>query len=112
MDFVKKVIVPVAAAAFLAALFYPLCSEGGVCDYRKLWILVGIPFGIHRMYFWMVPKNFDVGGTAGLFVLNLLAGGIIGGIVLTWKLLYAAGYLLCAAGKCFTGILKKGEKDR
>ena len=33
--FLRKVVVPVAAAVFLTALFYPLCVENGVCDYLK-----------------------------------------------------------------------------
>lgn len=47
-ELVKKVIVPVGAAVFLAALFYPLCVDHGQCDYLKLWMFVGIPFGVHR----------------------------------------------------------------
>lgn len=43
-EFTKRVIVPVVAAIFLAALFYPLCVENSVCDYLKLWVLMGIPF--------------------------------------------------------------------
>ena len=30
-------------------------------DYLKLWILVGIPFGIRKMQIWIVPRNRDVG---------------------------------------------------
>lgn len=44
-EFMKKVIVPVGTAVFLGALFYPLCVEQGQCDYLKLWMFVGIPFG-------------------------------------------------------------------
>lgn len=77
-EFAKKVIAPVKAAMFLAALFYPLCVENGACDYLKLWILMGIPFGIHRMFIWVMPKGFDLGGTVGILVINLLAGGVIG----------------------------------
>lgn len=92
-EFVKKVIAPVGAAAILAALFYPLCVENGQCDYLKLWIFMGIPFGIHRMFLWIIPKGFDIGGTVGMFVFNLLVGGVIGGFVLAWRLLMAVCYL-------------------
>ncbi|SCI50741.1 Uncharacterised protein [uncultured Roseburia sp.] len=93
-EFVKKVIAPVGAAAILAALFYPLCVENGQCDYLKLWIFMGIPFGIHRMFLWIIPKGFDIGGTVGMFVFNLLVGGVIGGFVLAWRLLMAVCYLV------------------
>jgi hypothetical protein len=93
-EFAKKVIVPVVAAIFMAALFYPLCVENGVCDYLKLWVLMGIPFGVHRMFVWVIPKGFDLGGTVGILVINLLAGGVIGGIILAWWLvLYLARYV-------------------
>ena len=61
-EFMKKVIVPVGTAVFLGALFYPLCVEQGQCDYLKLWMFVGIPFGVQRMFLWIIPRGFDIGG--------------------------------------------------
>ena len=78
-EFVKKVIAPVGAAVFLTAMFYPICVEHGQCDYLKLWMFVGIPFGIHRMFLWIIPKGFDIGGTEGGLVVYLLFGGVVGG---------------------------------
>ena len=95
-EFVKKVIAPVGAAAILAALFYPLCVENGQCDYLKLWIFMGIPFGVHKMFLWIIPKGFDIGGTVGVFVFNLLIGGVIGGVILTGRLVLAVFYLVKA----------------
>lgn len=93
-EFFIKTIVPVVAAMVLFALFYPLCVDDGICDYRKLWILAGIPFGVHRMYFWLIPKGFDIGGTVGMLVFNLLIGGVIGSVILAWRLIVAAFYLV------------------
>lgn len=92
-EFVKKVAVPVGGAVFLAEVFYPLCMENGQCDYLKLWMFVGIPYGIHRMFLWVIPKCFDIGGTVGVLALNLLVGGVIGGIILTVRLVLAVLYL-------------------
>lgn len=92
--FVKKVVVPVGTAIILAALFYPCCMEDGQCDYLKLWMFTGIPFGIHRMFLWIIPKGFDIGGTVGMFVFNLLISGVIGGFILAWRLLMAVCYLV------------------
>lgn len=92
--FTKRVIAPVVAAIFLEALFYPLCVENDVCDYLKLWVLMGIPFGVHRMFAWVIPKGFDLGGTVGILVINLLVGGVIGGMILAWRLVMAAIYLV------------------
>ncbi len=101
-EFIKRVVIPVASAVFLAALFRPLCMENGECDYLSLWWFMGIPFGIHRMFFWVIPKGYDIGGTVGILFLNVLAGGVIGGIVLARRLLLVAAYLV----KAVTTIVK------
>lgn len=106
-EFLKKVAFPIGAAVFLTALFYPLCVEKGVCDYLKLWILVGIPFGVHRMFVWVIPKGFDIGGTVGVLVMNLLIGGVIGGVILIWRLVLAIFYLVQYTG---IGIFKLARK--
>lgn len=107
MKFLKRVIVPVVSVMFLAAMFRPLCMEDGVCDYLKLWIIVGIPFGIHRMFFWVIPRGYDLGGTLGIWTLNLLVGGVIGGVVVIWRLAMAVLYLLKMAATGTTWTVRK-----
>lgn len=75
-EFVKRVIFPEVSVIFLAKLFMPLCMEHGELDYLKLWFLIGIPFGIHRMFFLMIPKGYDIGGTMGVLMMNLLIGSV------------------------------------
>ncbi len=77
-EFLENVAVPLLGIAVVMLIVYPFCVENGVCDYRKLWIVSGIPFGVQKMYFWMIPKGFDIGGTVGMFAFNLLVGGLIG----------------------------------
>ena len=55
---------------------------------------MGVPFGICRMFFWIIPKGYDIGGTVGILFINVLVGGVIGGIVLVWRLMVAAVYLV------------------
>ena len=93
-DFIKKVTIPIVATILLFAWFYPLCVNNGGCDYLKLWILMGIPFGIHRMFVWVIPKGFDIGGTVGVWAFNFLVGGMIGGVILIWHLILAIYYLI------------------
>lgn len=85
-EFLRKTIVPVVAAMFLVALLYPLCVENDVCDYLKLWVLMGVSFGVYQMFVWVLPKGFDLGGTVGILVINLLVGGMI----MVWRLVMAA----------------------
>ena len=106
-EFVKKAVIPVVSALFLAALFRPLCMENGECNYLSLWWFMGIPFGIHRMFFWIIPKGYDIGGTVGILFINVLVGGVIGGIVLVWRLLVAAVYLVKAAVAVIRWTVKK-----
>ena len=88
-ELILKAVLPVCLAAAALAVFYPLCAGEDGCDYLKLWLLAGIPFGVHRMFLWIVPKGFDIGGTIGVFVLNLLVGGMIGGVVMVWQICIA-----------------------
>lgn len=93
-EFLKKVILPVLAAWVLFSILVPVCTEHGVCDWRKLLIFAGIPFGIHKMFFLLVPGGFDIGGTLGVVVLNVLIGGMIGSVILIWRLFMAGIYLI------------------
>lgn len=106
-EFIKRVVIPVVSALFLAALFRPLCMENGECDYLSLWWFMGIPFGIHRMFFWVIPNGYDIGGTVGILFLNVLVGGVIGGIVLAWRLLLAAVYLAKAVAAIISRTVRK-----
>ena len=78
----KKVIWPVMTALFLAVVFRPLCMAEDGIDYWKLLFLMGIPFGVQKMFVWLIPSGYGIGETVGIFALNLLVGGIIGGFIL------------------------------
>ena len=106
-ELMKQVVFPIVAVVVLIALFYPLSLDNGECDYLKLWLLVGIPFGVHRMFFWIIPKGFDIGGTVGVIVFNLLIGGVIGSMVLIWRLFKAVFYLIKIIGSTGIRVVKK-----
>jgi len=84
-------------------MFLPVCREGGKVDYFLLWILVGCPFGIRKMVLWLVPGSFGIAGTVGVFALNFIIGGLIGGVVAIYRLVYAAFYLLRIVFGMITG---------
>lgn len=67
-------------------------TKDGVTDYVWLFILCGLPFGIPRMFAWIVPGG-SLGTALPLFLLNFIIGGVIGGFVLVWRLLVAAWYI-------------------
>ena len=49
--------------AWLMHHFYIV--EGQV-DIFRMWMLIGFPFGIYRIRLWLIPRNFDLGGTGGV----------------------------------------------
>lgn len=100
--FVKSVL-PVAVATALYFIFKSACMKDGTMDYVWLWILCGLPFGMHRMCLWLIPGGRSFGGGIALFALNFIVGGVIGGFVLAWRLLVAAWYVPLTAYRLIAG---------
>lgn len=92
-EFFKKSVVPVVLAMLLVCIFKSACTKDGVVDYVWLWILCGLPFGLHRMCLWIVPGGGSMGSSIALFALNFVIGGVIGGFVLVWRLVVALWYV-------------------
>ena len=91
--FFFKSVLPVTMALILYCIFKSACVKNGELDYVWLWILCGLPFGLHRMCLWIVPGGGSLGGGIALFALNFIIGGVIGGFVLTWRLIVAVWYV-------------------
>ena len=67
--FLKEVLLPIALAFCLASFLKPIYMPDGVCDYFLMWICV-----------WLVPSGYGISGSVGIFALNLIIGGLIGGL--------------------------------
>lgn len=91
VDGVKRVLFKIVFPAILIALWltvcYPVCKKAEGFDWFLFWIMAGCPFGIRRMCMWLVPVNFDIGGSIGVLALNCIIGGLIGGVVLIVKII-------------------------
>lgn len=70
--FIKKTLLPVAVATTLFFIFKSACTKDGITDYFMLWLLCGLPFGIHRMFLWIIPGGRSFGGSIAVFALNIL----------------------------------------
>ena len=90
-DFMKKTVVPVAVVLLLFSVFSRIFVENGTPDYFLIWLACGVPFGIGKM-FTLIPIGFGISGTVGVVALNLVLGGLIGGVILIWKLAVARRY--------------------
>ena len=93
-EFFIKSILPVVTALLLVCIFKSACMKDGTLDYVWLWILCGLPFGIHRMRLWVMPGGSSFGGGIAVFALSFILGGVIGGFVLIWRLIVAVWYIL------------------
>lgn len=91
-DFLKKTVLPVILALLLFSIFSRIFTENGTTDYFLVWLACGVPFGIGKM-FTLIPIGMDISGTVGVFALNIVLGGLIGGVILIWKLAVAVWYL-------------------
>lgn len=89
---IKKTVIPVVVALFLFSMFSRIFIENGAPDYFLIWLACGVPFGIGKM-FTLIPIGFGISGTVGVVALNLVLGGLIGGVILIWKLAVALWYL-------------------
>ncbi len=85
--FLREVLLPLVVAVLLSFLFKPVYMKDGAINYVLLWICIGFPFGIRRMFLWLVPHRFDLAGTVGVVLLNVIVGGIIGGFALVLQLI-------------------------
>ena len=92
-DFFKKTVLTVLIAGVLFYWATLVFTKDGVTNYFYVWLCCGIPFGIRRMFVWLVPHGYDIAGTVGIIALNFILGGIIGGVILIWRLVVAAWYI-------------------
>ena len=95
--FFFKSVLPVTVALILYCIFKSACVKNGELDYVWLWILCGLPFGLHRMCLWIVPGGGSLGGGIALSdVMGIIGGAVVGVLTLGipwqeyWKYTYNA----------------------
>ena len=91
-DFMRKTVLPVVVALLLFSIFSRIFVENGIPNYFLIWLACGVPFGIGKM-FTLIPIGFGISGTVGVVALNIVLGGLIGGVILIYRLAVAVWYL-------------------
>lgn len=81
-----KIVIPMLLMTIWLMLCYPVCSKADGFDFFLYWILAGFPYGIRKMCTFLIPKNFGIGGSMGVLALNGIVGGLIGGVVLLFRI--------------------------
>ena len=92
-DFLREPFCPPLSHCFYSSCLRTSLQRTGRPITFYVWLCCGIPFGIRRMFVWLVPHGYDIAGTVGIIALNFILGGIIGGVILIWRLVVAAWYI-------------------
>lgn len=96
-EFFKRLAVPIIIALLTAFFCQPLyLATDGSCDYVLMWILIGIPFGIQKMFIWLVPSKCSIANATGIIVINILIGGMIGIFVFAFRIASGMLYMIAA----------------
>lgn len=77
-----KILFPIIGIALWLAVCYPICNRPEGFNYFMFWIIAGMPFGIRFMCLKLIPKGYGLTGAIGVFALNAVIGGLIGGAML------------------------------
>ena len=91
-SFLKNSVLPVVVALVLYSIFSRIFVDNGTIDLFLIWLACGVPFGIGKM-FTLIPIGFGISGTVGVIALNIVLGGLIGGVILIYRLAVAVWYL-------------------
>ena len=81
-NLMTKIILPALGILLWLAICYPISKRPEGFNYFLFWILAGFPFGIKFMCLKLVPKEYGLTGAVGVFALNAVIGGLIGGAML------------------------------
>ena len=99
-EFFKRLAVPIIISLLTAFFCQPwYLATDGSCDYAIMWILIGIPFGIKKMFIWLVPSKCSIANAAGIIVINILVGGLIGIFVFAFRIASGMLYMIAAIVK-------------
>ena len=92
-----KALLPLALAGLIMFFaYYALrTSVTGQDLYFYMLFIAGIPFGVRRMFIWLVPSG-SFQWVIGVTAFNFIIGGFIGMFVLIWKMILAVFLIIKA----------------
>lgn len=78
---------------------YYICKSEDGFQYFIYWIIMGFPFGFQKLRMLLIPKGFGIAGEIGVFALDAIVAGLIGGIFLVKKIVVIMADYVRAIGK-------------
>ena len=92
-DFLKFVVLPVVLALFLY-WFATMIFQTSEHRVAYTLLFMGVPYGIRRMFLWVIPVGYGLAGTIGILAVNIIVGAVIGVVVLVYQLIKAVVYIV------------------
>lgn len=80
---------------------YCICRTEDGFQYFIYWIIMGFPFGFQKLRMWLIPKGFGIAGEIGVFALDAIIAGLIGGVFLVKKIVMIVVDYIRAIEKIF-----------
>ena len=80
-------IVPWLYTGIMLTVVLPVCMNNGKIDYFLLWVILGIPYGMKKIILILLPCDYGIGESIGILVFGCLFSGLVGGIILLYKLI-------------------------
>lgn len=77
-DVIRKTVIPMI---FMIFWYYIVQTIMGVMNFTEFFyfiILMGLPFGIRKVFLLIIPRDMDIGATAGMMVFGILLGAVVG----------------------------------
>ena len=81
---------------------YCICRGEEGFQYFAYWVLIGFPFGFRKLSMILVPKGLGIAGELGVFALDAIVAGLIGGIFLVKKLVVILADYIRAISNLFS----------
>ena len=88
-DVIKKALIPMISMAFWLWMVKTIMGVSGNTDLFMFLFLAGLPFGIHKMCIILIPRGYDVGGTVGMIALSVIAGDLLGSLMIPYYIVRA-----------------------
>ena len=88
-DVIKKALIPMVSMVFWLWMVKTIMGVTGNTDLFMFLFLAGLPFGIHKMWIILIPRGYDVGGTVGMIALSVIAGGLLGSLMIPYYIVRA-----------------------
>ena len=88
-DVTRKAIIPVISMIFWYYMVQTIMDVMGITELFYFLILMGLPFGIRKMFLLIIPMNMDLGATIGMMTLGLLLSAFVGVVFIPFYIIRA-----------------------